>query len=647
MCGIVGICSTDPAYFVDRGMFHFATDLQAHRGPDEGGASFHQGAALGTRRLSIIDLPSGQQPMSDPTGRYHITYNGELYNFRAVRHELEKRGSKFRTNSDTEVVLMSFVEYGPDCLARFNGMFGFAIWDDVERTMFAARDRIGIKPLFYSFDGHRLILASETPSIRALFGREMSVNPSALNSYLAYRSVAGTETFYNEISQLLPGHYLVFSNGKIQIEKYWGIPTAGPDPEVDEAEAIERFRELFGRSIERRLVSDVPVTAFLSGGVDSSIVVAEMAQRYEGTVNTFTIGIEGFDPGNESLYAREVARMYGTHHNELVMTADEYVDLMVPLTRLRDAPLSLPNEIMISVMSKEIRKYGKVVLSGEGGDELGGGYGRIFRSALDWSRMQEINAAGRGGSHPWSGELIENLVAKYGSIRTDDLATFFLQQYSYNSIEERASVLHPDIWADGAADASARSVFESAFAEVAHLEPQAQFFWVFPRLHLQTVLERLDRSTMSESLEARVPYLDHEMVEFMQSLPVHLKSRWESDEAEGKARFLNSDQYSEKLDITRWVQKAAYRDQVPQGVIERVKVGFPTPVNTAMRKPLYKLAREVLLDRSARESGLFDNAEIDRLVLTDDPNLSHHEAFKVWLLVEIGLWHNSVFGSKR
>ncbi|MQF70536.1 asparagine synthase, partial [SAR202 cluster bacterium AD-812-D07_MRT_10900m] len=443
---------------------------------------------------------------------------------------------------------------------------------------------------------------------------------------------------YRGISQLLPGHYLLHSDGKIKISSYWEIPTASPDNELTEDQAVDQFRELFGKSVQRRLVSDVPVTAFLSGGLDSSIAVAEMANRYSGVVNTFTIGIEGVDPGDELAHARRVADHFSTRHTETLLTPDEFVAQMTPLTALRDAPLSVPNEIMISSMSRSIRDFGKVVLSGEGADELFGGYGRIFRSALDWARMREI------GNHSLAttgSQAVENLVAKYGSISTEKLPEFFIGQYAYNAAPERSSVLAEDYWSDGSIDEQARQVFESAFSRVSHLEPEAQFLSVFVGLHLPSLLERLDRSTMAESIEGRVPFLDHEIVEFAMGLPLKFKMRWNSDDTERESKDLNSDQYSEKLDTTKWLIKEAYRDRLPEGIVERTKLGFPSPLNTVLREPLYKLAREVLLDQSTLASCFFNRAEIERLVLSDEPNISHHDAHKVWQLTEIGLWYQS------
>jgi asparagine synthase (glutamine-hydrolysing) len=639
MCGIVAVCFNDPNSRVDQRRFRAATDLQTHRGPDEGSAEFYSGAALGTRRLAIIDLAMGQQPISDPSNRYHITYNGELYNFRELRQSLEKRGVIFQTDCDTEVVLMAYVLDGPKCLKTFNGMFGFAIWDSVERTMFVARDRIGIKPLFYAVDDERLIVSSETVSVRALIDGGVSVRPDALNYYLAYRSIAAPDTFYQEISQLLPGHFLLYKDGRIRVQSYWEIPSTPADITLTEDQAVEHFRKLFGKSVERRLVSDVPVTAFLSGGLDSSVAVAEMADRYSGTINTFTIGIEGGDLGGDLVHARSVADMYGTRHTEISLSPDDFVAQMEPLTALRDAPLSVPNEVMIASMAHSIRDYGKVVLSGEGADELFGGYGRIFRSALDWERMHDASRDVGGATRRVA---VENLATKYGAVPTDNMPDFFVDQYAYNGIAERSAVLAEDFWSSGVADDSARATFHEAFSRVSHLEPQAQFLSVFLRLHLPSLLERLDRSTMTESVEARVPFLDHELIEFAQSCPINFKMRWNSRGAEQNSKELNSSQYSEKLDMTKWLIKAAYRDRLPSGVVDRVKVGFPSPLNTSLREPLYKLAREVLLDKSTVDSGFFNRDEIEQLVLSEDRDITHQEAHKVWQLTEIGLWYKSV-----
>lgn len=645
MCGILAICARGPHLGFNNRTIETANNVQRHRGPDSGGVRTLRGAALGARRLAILDIPGGDQPMSDVTGRYHIVYNGEIYNYRALRSDLEQRQVKFVTNSDTEVILNSYISSGPDCLSRFNGMFAFAIWDDVERSLFAARDRLGIKPLFYSCSERYLIVSSNTKSIRAVLNNQVSVDPSGLDSFLAYRYVVGSGTLYKEISQLSPGHYLSYSDGATQIQRYWRVPVTSANTEtvINEKEQCSIIREAIGSAVEKRLISDVPVTAFLSGGLDSSILVREMVKRYSGTVRTFTIGVDDYDPGGESIHARSVSEYCNTEHFEMNLSSQAYVDLIAPLIALRDGPLGVPNEVLIYAMSKAVREHGKVVLSGEGADELFGGYGRIFRSGLDWTRMQLL-ANKQIGSSSVEQTLRQNLLQKYGTTTSPSVVDHFLGQYAYTQPALRSTLLHPDVWKEAQAVNVSKILFDAAFAEVEHIEPQSRFLWIFTAIHLPGLLERLDRSTMAASIEGRVPFVDHEVVETALNIPLNLKLKWKSEDARRHAQSLNSDQISESLDITKYILRAAYRDQLPKSVLERKKVGFPVPLNGSIRGPLFKLAREVLLDRSTLQSGLFQDTELEKMVETEHQT-DHRSAINVLMILGVAIWYNNVFNT--
>ncbi len=524
-------------------------------------------------------------------------------------------------------------------------MFAFAIWDDVERSLFVARDRLGIKPLFYSQNKQFLIVSSNTKSIRSVLNNQVNVDPSGLDSFLAYRYVVGSGTLYKEISQLRPGHYLSYSDGNTRIQRYWKAPitSANTGPVINEEEQCSIIREKIGSAVEKRLISDVPVTAFLSGGLDSSILVAEMVKRYPGTVRTFTIGVDNYDPGGESIHARSVSEYCGTEHFDMKLSSQAYVDLISPLVALRDGPIGVPNEVLIYAMSNALGEHGKVVLSGEGADELFGGYGRIFRSGLDWTRMQAA-ANKQFGCSSLEQALRQNLLQKYGTTNPPSVVDHFLGQYAYTPPVVRSTLIHPDVWNQAQAENMAKLQFDAAFTEVEHIDPQSRFVWIFTTMHLPGLLERLDRSTMAASIEGRVPFVDHEVVEHALNIPLNLKLKWKSEDARRKAQHLNSDQISETLDITKYILRAAYRDQLPKSVLERKKVGFPVPLNGSLRDPLFKLAKEVLLDSSTLQSGLFQQTALEKMVETEH-NTDHASATNVLMVLGIAIWYNNVFNT--
>ena len=603
------------------------------------------GFGFGNRRLSIIDVAGGHQPISEPRLRYHICYNGELYNFKELRTDLERRGVNFLTRSDTEVVLHSYAEFGPACLDRFVGMYALAIWDSERGSLFLARDRLGIKPLYYAEEGDRLVFSSETRSLQELMDARTTPNPNGISSYLAYRYVIGSQTLYNEIRSLPPGHHLTFEGGEVKVQSYWQLPVSPSPADHGEDYYKETVREKIRVAVKRRLVSDVPVCCFLSGGLDSSIVAYEMADLRSEPTETFAVGFGDGAGQNEFPYARMVAEQCGTEHTEVSMTGKGYLDQLADLVRLRDAPLSVPNEVPIYQMSRELQKNAKVVLSGEGADELFGGYGRIFRSALDLKRAQLLRDGGGVLSGAARDVLSANIDSKYNGNLADDELSHFLGQYDYCSIEERGRWLSDDIWAATDGDRYCRGVFAEAFAIAEPLELHQRYMWVFEKLHLVGLLQRLDSSTMAASVEARVPFVDHELVEFAMSMPLHYKLRWRSESHMVMASLLNSDQISETYDVTKYILRSAYRGRLPDAVIDRKKVGFPVPLDNMGGVDVLDYARTVLTDPSTVRSGLFDGSEVASLLSQPEDHRAPSWPLKVWMLLNLALWHDNQWGS--
>jgi len=579
-------------------------DTLQHRGPDGRGFRHGKGYALGHRRLSIIDLSGGAQPLGNDAADAWTVVNGEIYNFETVRAELQAHGHNFKTGSDSEVVLHGHRQWGTAATTRFDGMFAYAFVDETAQRLVLTRDRLGIKPLYYAeYDG-ALLFASEPKAILAYPGFPKRLNRAAIGSYLDYRYVVGEQTFFDGITQLLPGHRLVVeAGGSPRIERYWEIPADRETLELDDATAIAMVTETLDRAVEARLVADVPFGAYLSGGLDSSLVVALMAKKHSFPIKTYSTGFEE-DGYNEFPYARMVADAYKTQHTEILLTQDRYFELLPRLIRYKDAPLGVPNEVPLWQMSEVLKKDITVVLSGEGADELFGGYGRIFRSAL---QLEERGFSG-------------------------DVASEFLKLYGYFGETALSSYLSNDLLADSTAMAHGRDTLRAAFDAVRHLPPVRQFLWVFQKHHLPGLLQRLDTTTMAAAVEGRVPFVDHHLVELGHRLPTSLKLRWKSDAAARDAASLTADKISEIYDTPKWVLRQVGLNLLPEAVVTRKKVGFPVPLGKWLGGKLKQTASEVLLSDKARQRGIINAPAIERALATLG-EAQWDAGMRIWMLL--------------
>jgi len=638
MCGIAGAIN-----LVNRGRMA-PVDIErmtariVHRGPDDTDTFIDDRVALGHRRLIILDLTAqGRQPMFDESGRAGIVYNGEIYNYLELRDELVARGHSFRSNTDTEVVLKAYLEYGIDCLSRFNGMFAFAIYDRGLGRTFLIRDRIGIKPLYYAeFDG-RLIFGSEIKVVLQYPGFRVGADFTGVSSYLSYRYPIGDHTLFENIKSLLPGHYLEIANGNVKRRQYWELPVIENRTDRGEAFYIENIRSLLESAVRLRMRSDVPLGAYLSGGLDSSAIVALMSRFTGEPVKTFTIGFEeeGF---NEFEYARMVAGRYRTDHHEITLGSSDYIDTMIELIRYKDAPLGVPNEPALHVMSRELKKHITVVLSGEGADEIFGGYGRIFRSPYDYQRLADL-AAGGGDVDTEAARLLrENLAKKYGNRKFDSELDHFLFLYNYNSWEDKERFLHPEALGKLDNDRPLRDIFAAQIAKCDGLGHYDKYLWLFEKMHILGLLHRVDMTTMATSVEARVPFVDHNLVEFALSIPIGYKLKWKSEQDKTAAAVYNADQISEKYDVPKYILKKAFERDLPREVVWRRKMGFPVPVHSWLGDSFNCFAREILLDQQTRERKLFNSAELERVLASPDLFRQHGFGIKIWMLVNLELW---------
>ena len=618
MCGLAGIVLSHPGHPDERTLLAMR-DVQRHRGPDQAGIYMGEGVGLGHRRLSIIDLSHGQQPMVDDQAGMALIYNGELYNFKLLKAELEALGTVFTSHSDTEVLLRAWQQWGEACLPRLVGMFAFAIWDMRAQRVYLARDQIGIKPLYYGFTSSGdLVFASELKGLLAHPGVERRLDPQALEDYLALGYVPDPKSIYRGIFKLPPGHWLSWRAGEPAPIAcwYWDVPFS-LDAQLGEGEASAKLRTLLDEAVASQMVADVPLGAFLSGGVDSSAVVASMSRASRQPVRTCSIGFDhaGFD---ETVYARRVAQHLHTQHFEQRVSADDYA-LLDTLAAVYDEPFSDSSALPTYRVCELARTQVTVALSGDGGDENFAGYRRYRLHAWESSLRARLPLSLRkplfgllGRIYPKADWAPRPLRAKttLQALACDDVEAYF-HSVSITSAAMRQQLYSPAFKRE-LQGYSALSVFRAhaQHAPTDHPLLLAQY------LDLKTwlpgdILTKVDRASMAHSLEVRVPLLDHRLVEWASSLPPGLKLRGSTG---------------------KYILKKALEPDLPHDVLYRTKMGFSVPLAAWLRGPLAKRAREALLDGAVAKCGYFESSMLDRLVREHSDGRRDHSA-TLWSLL--------------
>ncbi|HEY0026014.1 MAG TPA: asparagine synthase (glutamine-hydrolyzing) [Longimicrobium sp.] len=629
MCGICGFWEFGGPRPGHRARVEAMNGTLAHRGPDEAGALVAGGAAIAMSRLAIIDLACGQQPLSGDGGRLSIVYNGEAYNFAELRRELQGRGHRFATRSDTEVVLTAYQEWGPEAVSRLRGMFAFCVAHTAgggaaTERLFLARDRVGKKPLFYYHDGARFVFGSEIKALLAHPGVPRRMDRRMLPLYLAHGYVPAPYTMFEGIRELPPGHTLVVeADGRVQVQRYWDGWLPPPRPAaIGEAEAAERLRVLLEDAVRVRMVSDVPLGAFLSGGLDSTAVVAYMARHSGRPVKTFAIGFEGDPTFNELEHARRAARAFGTEHHEFVVTPDA-LDLLPLLVKHHDQPFADSSALPTYLVSRLTREHVTVALTGDGGDELFAGYER-FAAARMAERYRRAPAPLRAALEAALRALPESTGYR-GFVRRArrfvesaplPLAERYLGWVGIFSPASIREMLAGE--PQGAADPA--SHFAGYFAPAAHADLIGQLLYVNAHTYLPgDLLVKTDRMTMAASLEARSPFLDHTLIEFAASLPSALKL---------------------KGGTTKHLLKRAMEGVVPREIIHRRKHGFGVPLGRWFRGELAGYLRETLLSPVALGRGYF-RPEIVRRLVDEHQGGRRDHAHRLWALLTLELWHRA------
>lgn len=569
MCGITGIYSLNKMNDIET-RISAMNDSIIHRGPDAGGFYIEDKIALGHRRLSIIDTnENANQPMHTNSKNLTIVFNGEIYNFKEIRKELNY---SFNTSSDTEVILAAVEEMGLKWfLDKANGMFAMAIFDKNNNKLYLIRDRLGIKPLYYYHDNEKLIFSSEIKAILSSGLVDAEFNEPAIDEYLGNRYIRTPFTFFKNIYQLHEGSFIEVDDLIAFKEySYWDIPNEfNFDNEYDENLIADNFEKELIKAIKYRLISDVPLGTYLSGGVDSSLITAITSKNKKEELNTYTIG---FPELNEFEYSRLIAEKCNTSHHEILMEKEDYVNNWQELIRFKDAPLGVPNEIPLAMMSRKLKEKITVVLSGEGADELMGGYGRIFRLPFDFENHDNESFS-----------FYENLIMNYEYVPRK------MRDEFVNTSKEYRIIFDDKISRDFEGKSNEENIFR-----------------FFHKYHVKGLLQRVDVTTMQTSVEARVPFLDHNLIEFVYSrIPYNLKLKWKSREAMMNAKKTKSNYYSEVLDTPKYLLRKVSLKHIPESIVYRKKVGFPVPL-TEWFNNLEKLARELLTDASWLNEGVVD-----------------------------------------
>ncbi len=621
MCGIVGIVNNG-ARAVDRAVLERMNMAIVHRGPDDDGFYVRENVGLAMRRLAIIDLAGGKQPIHNADKTKWIVFNGEIYNYRELREDLEKRGHKFYTNSDTEAIIHLYDEFGVDCVLHLRGMFALAIWDETAKELFIARDRVGKKPLLYS---HRpngdLIFGSE---FRALLenkeiGRD--VDAEAIDAYLSYLCVPAPLTAFKEIRKLEPGHWLKWKNGEIQMQRYW-LPDFSKKIKISEEEAIEETTRILRESTKMRMISEVPLGAFLSGGVDSSIVVALMAQESSQPVKTFSIGFEEQD-FSELKYAKRVAEHVGAEYHEFIVRPNA-LEVLPTLVEHYGEPYADSSAIPTYYVAKETRQHVTVALNGDGGDESFAGYERYaamkiaeYLHGFPGGAMRKVAEA--SASFLPSSEIKKSRVrdAKrfFQAAKLPRNERYFRWMSTFN--RDAKADLYTDDFERKISDNDAIDVLEKWFARSNGSGVLDSTLLTDQMTYLPNdLLVKVDIATMANSLEGRSPFLDHKVIEFAATLPEDLKMR--------------------RFETKSLLKKVASR-LVPKDVIYRRKMGFGVPVGTWFRGEMKDFVRDVLLGEKSLKRGIIKPEIIERYVSEHTSGERDH-AFQLWTLLMLELW---------
>jgi asparagine synthase (glutamine-hydrolysing) len=627
MCGFCGIVLPDgSSRRLDAPLIERMRDVLVHRGPDGAGIFLEPGVGLGHRRLSIVDVAHGAQPMASADGALQIIYNGEVYNHPELMPELVREGFTYRTHCDTETVLHVYERDRAAAPSRLRGMFTFAIWDRRSRELFIARDRFGVKPLYYVHTGDgALYFASEIKALLAAQAVAPALNLRALPDYLANHAPSGDETLFEGVRRLPPGHTLRWRNGAITIERYWDLrfDPAAIDTRPD-ADLIAEYGERFRDAVRMRLMADVPLGMFLSGGIDSAAITAAMSTLVDEPIRTFSVAFAERE-ANELAYARLVAERYRTDHHEIVVSPGEFFGALPSLVWHEDEPIAHPSSIALNFVSRLAAEHVKVVLTGEGSDETLAGYGRYRTTMYNVALSERYQRLAGDGLRRTVREAVERLprgtrlrnrLMRTGLYLQADIDTLYFDNFAVFGRARQAEMLAPDMRAQ-LAGIDPYAAAHRAIADAGNASLLNQLLYADMRTYLHELLMKQDQMSMAASIESRVPFLDHPLVEFTARLPERLKLRGTT---------------------TKYILRQAMKDALPPEILSRRKMGFPVPVGAWFRGAHRHVVQDCVLGERAAARGIFARDAVERIVREHDAGEIDHSE-RLWSLVNLELWH--------
>jgi asparagine synthase (glutamine-hydrolysing) len=627
VCGICGKLNFDSTETISPALLKAMADAIQHRGPDDEGYYLSGPIGFGFRRLSIIDLNTGHQPISNEDGTVWIVFNGEIYNYQELRQYLQAKGHIFKTQTDTEVIVHLYEEFGELCVEKLRGMFAFAIWDNRQKVLFIARDRVGIKPLYYCLSDKSLIFGSEIKAILANPEVKPEVIPEMVDRFLTFYYVPGEETLFRNIFKLAPGSSMLVKGGKATIRQYWDLHFQPSEGNLQETE--HKLLTLLEECVRMHMISDVPVGFLLSGGVDSTAMLGLAVGKTDRPLSSFTLGFSAPDTIDERPYATLAAQRYGSEHHEMTISSTEFADFLPKYTWHMEEPVCEPTAVALYYVSRLAKDFVKVLISGEGGDEAFAGYPN-YRNMFWLERLKRI-AKPLNGAFSSGLSLINRVVGSQKLGKYALLMNLPLESYYYSRISGPNSFFN----------SHTKDLYSKDFAHVANKEfsvrpvsryfgnrektsPLNQMLYVDTKTSLpDDLLLKADKMTMANSVELRVPLLDHKLLEFAATLPDNFKIRGFN---------------------TKYIAKRTLRGRVPQEILDRKKVGFPVPFGSWLRIELKDLANDLLLSRESMARGYFNRNCLENLIR--EHSKSGNFPKEILSLMSLELWHRVFLGNK-
>ena len=610
MCGFIGIFDLEGITNTDKEDISVAMKETRYRGPDDTGIYQDKNCIIGFNRLSIVDLKAKSQPLVNQNKNIILVCNGEIYNYKDLRKKLELK-YEFKTNMDTEVLLHGYEEWGNDIWTKATGMFSVVLYDKINQKIKLVRDHAGIKPLHYLIKNKRIYFTNDLRSFFFIKDLKITIRDESILSYLSFRYVLGENTFFENIKDILPGQFLSFDKKEIQKKIYWQLNNNYVS-KINEETAIKELDLKLKNAVKSHLIGDVKIGIFVSGGLDSSLI-AHYVNQNKSNLEGFGTSVKenGYD---ELQYINKVCNDENINLNVVDINKNNFIKNIDNIIKYRSEPASIPHETGYFLMSKLMSKKIKVVMSGDGADELFGGYGRIFQSPVDYYKKK-----------------ISNFF--YSEIE------HFLNRYSYFKNEDKKKYLNLETFNNELEDKSAIEYLHKVFDDVKHKNYFDKMYYIMFKIHLVNQLSRLDRMTMASSIEARVPFLDKELIEFVYSLPTNLKIRWKNNLNKFKALLYRSDNISEKLDIPKYILKKVAETKINKGIVYRKKVAFPLPMNNWMQKEMGNYVQDMILNKNSKIANYINIENIKKKFESKNFESSEDlDGKKFWMLVNLEKW---------